>query len=291
MKAHYKHIPAIESKLFKSVIQNNSKEFDYPWHYHPEFELTYILSSQGVRYVGNSMENYFEEDLVLIGSNMPHCWIKSEDQQSSSRAIVIYLKEDFLDNTWMQSYEFEAIHQLLKLSGKGIKFDKEVALAVREKLFELLTLPPLEKLLLLLQILQDLARTAKFHLLCEQGFTYELNTTNNERINIVYKYIEKNYREKISLADIAAQVNMNEEYFSRFFSNIMNKSFFEFLNEYKINRACKLLIETDKQVSEICYAAGYESIPFFYRQFKKFKNCQPKSYRLKYQKIPSLVIL
>jgi YesN/AraC family two-component response regulator len=64
----------------------------------------------------------------------------------------------------------------------------------------------------------------------------------------------------------------------------MKKSFFEFLNEYKINRACKLLIETDKQISEICYAAGFESIPFFYRQFKKFKCCQPKSYRVNYQK-------
>ncbi len=65
----------------------------------------------------------------------------------------------------------------------------------------------------------------------------------------------------------------------------MKKSFFEFLNEYKINRACKLLIETDKQVSEICYASGFESIPFFYRQFKKFKSCQPKTYQLNYQKM------
>lgn len=291
MKAHYKHIPAIESNLFKSLIQKNSKEFDYPWHYHPEFELTYILGSQGVRYVGNSMENFSEEDLVLIGPNMPHCWIKTGTDQEPSKAIVVYLKEDFVDKTWMGSYEFDAIRQLLKLSGKGVKFDKAVALKLKDKFYELLTLPPLKKLLLLLEILQELAQTSKFHLLCQQGFSYELNPTNNERINIVYKYIQNNYHLKISLADIAAQVSMSEEYFSRFFSKIMNKSFFEFLNEYKINRACKLLIETDKQVSEVCYASGYESIPFFYRQFKKFKDCQPKSYRQKYQKSPSLVIL
>lgn len=290
MKAHYKHIPAIESNLFKSVIQKNSKEFDYPWHYHPEYELTYILSSQGVRYIGNSMENYYEEDLVLVGTNMPHCWIKTGGEHQSVKAIVVYLKEDFFDKTWMESHEFDAIRQLLKLSAKGIKFDKTVALNIREKFFELLTLPPLKKLLLLLEILQELAQTTKFHLLCEQGFSYELNTTNNERINIVYKYVQKHYHQKISLADIAAEVNMSEEYFSRFFSKVMNKSFFEFLNEYKVNRACKLLIETDKQVSEVCYASGYESIPFFYRQFKKFKNCQPKSYRLKYQKVSPLVV-
>jgi AraC-like DNA-binding protein len=78
---------------------------------------------------------------------------------------------------------------------------------------------------------------------------------------------------------------MTEEYFSRYFSKTMKKPFFEFLNEYKINRACKLLIETDKQISEICYASGFESIPFFYRQFKKFKDCQPKTYRMNYQKV------
>ena len=89
---------------------------------------------------------------------------------------------------------------------------------------------------------------------------------------------------KISLEDIAKEVNMSEEYFSRYFSKIMKKSFFEFLNEYKINRACRLLIETDKSINEICYKSGFESIPFFYRQFKKFKHCQPKAYRLNYNK-------
>jgi len=284
MKPHYKPISSDESNLFKAAIQENEKEFEYPWHYHPEYELTYILTSQGVRYVGNSIENFFDDDLVLIGSNLPHCWINTADQQQPASAIVVYLKEEFLDKTWMQSCEFEAIRKLLDLSNKGIKFDKAVALRLKEKCFELLKLTSLEKIMLLLQILQELTQTNEYHFLCEQGFSYELNHSHNERINIVYKYIENHYQKKISLADIAAQVNMSEEYFSRFFSKIMKKSFFAFLNEYKINRACKLLIETDKQISEICYASGFESIPFFYRQFKKFKNCQPKNYRMNYQK-------
>ncbi len=114
------------------------------------------------------------------------------------------------------------------------------------------------------------------------GFVYELNPTNNERINAVYHFVRNNYQSKISLAAVAAHVNMSEEYFSRFFSKSLMKSFFTFLNEYRINQACKMLIETDKQVSEICYRTGFESIPFFYRQFKKVKNCAPQAFRLKY---------
>jgi AraC-like DNA-binding protein len=285
MKAHFKPISSLESNLFKADIQQSNKEFDYPWHYHPEYELIYILKSHGVRYVGNSIENFFDDDLVLVGTNLPHCWINAVDQQHPPEAVVIYLKEEFMDNLWMQSCEFEGIKQLLQASAKGIKFNKEFALQIKDRMLELVQLKPLEKLMSLLQILQDLSGTSQVQYLCEQGFSYDLNQTNNNRINTVYKYIQEHYQEKISLAGIAAQVNMNEEYFSRFFSKTMKKTFFEFLNEYKINKACKLLIETDKQVSEVCYAAGFESIPFFYRQFKKFKNCQPKTYQLNYQKI------
>lgn len=284
-KAHYKHIQPEESKLFTSVIQETNVQFEYPWHYHPELELTYILTSHGVRYVGNSIENFFDDDLVLVGSNLPHCWINSNVEQENASAIVVYLKEEFLDKTWMQSREFETIRKLLALSEKGVKFHKEVAIKLKDRCLKLVQLPPLERLMMLLEILQELANTNQYHLLCEQGFSNNLNYTYNERINIVYKYIEQHYREKISLADIAEQVRMTEGNFSRFFSKMMKKSFFEFLNEYRINRACKLLIETDKQVSEICYISGFESIPFFYRQFKKFKNCQPKLYRSNYQTI------
>src|SRR5579859_6408024 len=279
MRAHYKPIYSLESTLFDAVIQEDNKTFEYPWHYHPEYELTFILTGHGIRYVGNSMEDFYPNDFVLIGSNLPHCWINAAEQEETATAIVIYMRKEFLENVWMQAFEFESIRNLLELSRKGIKFDKDVALKFKDKLLQLLDLPPFEKFMFLLQILQELSQTQKSRILCEQGFTYDLNDTNNMRINVVYRYIQNNYRKKISLEDIAREVNMGEEYFSRYFSKIMKKSFFEYLNEYKINRACKLLFETDKSINEVCYMAGFESIPFFYRQFKKFKSCQPKAYR------------
>ncbi|MBS1736482.1 MAG: AraC family transcriptional regulator [Bacteroidetes bacterium] len=285
MKVNYKPIESNDSKIFKAEIQETEKDFEYPWHYHPEYELTYILKGHGVRYIGNNIENFFDNDLVLVGSNLPHCWINASEQEQNVSAIVLYLKKDeFLDKTWMGSSEFGAIRKLLSLSDKGIKFDNSVALKVKEKCLTLVQLPPFERVIALLNILQELAQTNRYHFLCEQGFSSDLNESQNETITIVYKYIENNFHKKISLTDIAAEVSMTEEYFSRFFSKVMKKPFFTFLNEYKVNKACKMLIETDKQISEVCYASGFESIPFFYRQFKKFKNCQPKNYRSEYQK-------
>ena len=134
-----------------------------------------------------------------------------------------------------------------------------------------------------MQILNDLSSTSEFRLLSQMGFVYELNQTNNERINAVYQFVRQNYQRNFLLGEVAAHVSMSEEYFSRFFSKSLKKSFITFLNEYRINRACKLLIQTDKQVSEICYSSGFESIPFFYRQFKKIMKSPPQAYRVQYQ--------
>ncbi|WP_074243199.1 AraC family transcriptional regulator [Chitinophaga niabensis] len=284
MKPRYKPIPS-ESNLFKVEFQNTSEVFDYPWHYHPELEITYILNGKGVRYVGNTIENFYEDDLVLLGSNLPHAWNHTADPSQQVIAIVIYLKEEFLDKTWMQSIEFETVRKLLAAMSKGIKIDTHVASRLKPKFIDLVNASSFERLMILLQILQELSLNTEFRYLCEQEFMVDLNLNDKERINAVYKFIQTNYKQQISLADISSKLNMTEEYFSRFFSKTMKKPFFEFLNEYKINRACKLLIETDKQVSEVCYASGFESLPFFYRQFKKFKNCQPKNYRQDYQKI------
>jgi AraC-like DNA-binding protein len=280
MKPTYKSVSLIDSKSFKVIRQDNKQEFDFPWHYHPEFELTFISNSQGIRYVGNNIEDFCENDLVLLGSNLPHCWINTGDQEEPSRAVVIYLNKDLVK--WLSDEQFKGISALFEKSNQGIKFSPGVALKVKARLYELFNADPFEKYIILLQILNELSSTTEFHLLSQMGFAYELNHTNNERINAVYQFVRKNYQNKITLSDVANHVNMSEEYFSRFFSKSLMKSFFTFLNEYRINRACKLLIETDKQVSEICYSAGFESIPFFYRQFKKIKNCAPQAYRLKY---------
>jgi AraC-like DNA-binding protein len=98
-------------------------------------------------------------------------------------------------------------------------------------------------------------------------------------MNTVYQFVRKNYQDKVTLAQIASEVHMSEEAFSRFFSKLMNKPFFTFLNEYRINAACQMLIETDKPVSDVAMESGFETLPFFYRQFSKFKKLSPKRFR------------
>lgn len=282
MKAQYKPIVPLESNSFKAEHQLREK-FDSPWHYHSEYELTLILSGNGVRYVGNHFEDFCEHDLVLVGPNLPHCWTTLGPQSTYSSAIVIQWREDFLGKDWINCKEFEIFKRLFKLSQKGVKFDECVALKLKEKFINLHSLQPLNKLTCLLEILQELTYTTHFHTLCDQNFKQNLNHIDNERLKTVFQFVDNHFSEKVTLKELSAKVCMTEESFSRFFSKVMNKPFFFFLNEYRINMACKLLLETEMSVASICYEIGYESFPFFHRQFKKFKNCTPQKFRKQYQ--------
>jgi AraC-like DNA-binding protein len=282
MKAHYRPVLPLESNSFRAEHQVREK-FDSPWHYHSDYELTLILSSNGVRYVGNHFEDFYEHDLVLLGPDLPHCWTTLGQQYAPASAIVIQWREDFLGGDWINCKEFEIFKNLFNLSQKGVKFDECVAFKLKEKFLKLVNLQPLHKLTSLLEILQELTFTTHFHTLCDQNYKHKLNQTDNERLKTVFQFVDNNFSEKVNLKQLSAKVCMTEESFSRFFSKVMNKPFFFFLNEYRINMACKLLLETDMSVASICYQIGYESFPFFFRQFKKFKKCTPQKFRKQYQ--------
>ncbi len=282
MRPQFEPIEPLEANSFKAFHQIK-KEFDFPYHYHPEYELTYILSSDGVRYVGNEFQNFSENDLVLLGPNLPHCWKNGEEQTTTASALVIQWKEDLLGKDWLETKEFAAIKKMHALSVKGIKFSEKVAKAVKTEMQQLVSLDPFSKLIRLVAILEKLSHSNDYNLICKDDFTHQTSSSDSERINQIYHFVKINYHKKIMLTDVADIVCMTEESFSRFFSKVMKKKFFSFLNEYRINAACKQLIESDIPIAQVCYNAGYETIPFFYRQFKKFKKCSPQFYRSQFK--------
>lgn len=262
--------------LKKQDIQPN------PMHYHPIYEMNFVIKGLGIRHIGDSIEQFEEGDLILLGPNIPHCWKSTHNDQQPYSSLVIQWNESFLGNGWGSISELEHIRRLLKLSSKGIKFERYIANEIKNKQSELLMLPPFEKLILLLELLNNLAKTNEFKILSANELSLS-NHINNKRIDIVCRYIEEKYAEKITLAKIASLVNMSEGAFSRFFSQTAKKPFFSFLNEYRIKMACKILSETDMNADEVGYACGYECNQFFYRQFSRYTNCSPQTFRKKSQ--------
>ncbi len=284
MKAFFEKIFPFDTSSFR-VRSIEMEEFDAPWHYHPEYELTYILSSKGVRYVGNHFENFMEGDLVLLGPNLPHCWKNSGKQSTSASAVVIQWKDDLFGQDWFLKNEFESVHKLLQASRMGVKFETKLAEQLKANFLELLSVPKFEKIICFLRILNALSQHKDFSKVCASNYSDTVHQGDQERINTIFQYVKDNYHQKITLTGVSSKVHISEESFSRFFSNFLGKPFFTFLNEYRINAACNLLIETNLTVSEVALASGFESLPFFFRQFKKYKGCSPRHFKSVYQGI------
>jgi len=252
------------------------------FHFHPEYELNLVTRSTGLRYVGSSIGHFEEGDLILLAPNVPHCWQSAPSRQHPYTSLVIQWREDIFGGGLNAVPEFEHIQRLLLLAGRGIKFDKHVADEIRKRENDLLDLPPFEKLIMFLQLMNELARTKEFTVLSDHDVTAAVDQ-HSSRITTIYAYIKERYREKITLADAARQVNMSEGAFSRFFSQTTQKPFFSFLNEFRISAARRLLAESDLQAKEVGFACGYECPQFFYRQFAKYVKCSPQAYRRQVQ--------
>lgn len=281
MKAQYEKITASPENSFKAFIFEN-ENFDAPWHFHTEFELTFIAKGKGIRYVGNSIEKFEEGDFILLGSNLPHCWKDSIRPESRVKSLVFQWNNELLGDGWLEKQEFGSIKALMFRASEGIKFNEEYAQGKLKTLKRLMQYSPYKRLIGFLQLLQELSITKEYETLTTPGFLPNLNHKANHRIDMVYDFVQNNYDKKIKLDEVSSLVSMGNEAFCRFFKRTLNKSFFAFINEYRINLSCKMLIETNMQISQIAYACGYESLPFFYRQFKKFMGCSPLVYRKNY---------
>ncbi|WP_455796586.1 helix-turn-helix domain-containing protein [Clostridium butyricum] len=114
------------------------------------------------------------------------------------------------------------------------------------------------------------------------------NTSESENYKVEYiktiiSYIQKNYSEKIYIKDMARQINMNEQYFCRFFKSMIGRSPIEYLNEYRIKKIEELLISTDRKVMDICLECGFNNMGNFINVFKKFTGMSPIKYRQEFK--------
>lgn len=258
--------------------------FTFPWHFHPEFELVYILKSFGKRFVADHVGDFDEGDLVLLGSNLPHFWKNDEiffdnDPRYLVNAIVVHFSPDFFGHQIENYPEFYPIRKLLNLASRGISFSRVVSEEMNPSLKKLLKLKGLERTLFFLKILDKLARTNEFKLLAGENYRSDLHDWSSNRLDKVMHIINSSYREQVRMETVASHIGMNPSAFSRYFREKTGKSFTDFVLEMRIGYACKLLIEGNHSVSQICFESGFNNLSNFNRCFKKITSLTPVLYR------------
>jgi len=278
LKASFESIKASGHSSFVTR-QFTEERFSAPYHFHPEYELTLILKGRGKRYIGTHMQDYDEGDLVLIGSNLPHCWKTTAGNSGKSISIVVHFQKDFLGNAFFTVPEMNRILQLLNNSSRGIQFTGNTSL-LQQKIKGILNEPvSFRKLLLLLEILHDLANSNNYIVLDKQNESPLLPAVEKERIHAAMAYIVENFQKKISLKSVAAATNMTPEAFCKYFKKLTRKTFIEVVNDYRIDFAIGQLVKTEKAIVQIGFDSGFNDISNFYKTFKDRTGTSPLGYR------------
>ncbi len=249
------------------------------WHFHPEFELVYIEGASATRHVGNHISQYTNSDLVLIGSNIPHLNF-DHGVTNTYRKEVLHIKPSFKEDFISQMPELLSLERLLELSKYGLAFTGTTKKEVGELLKQLHLLAPFEFFMQSITILKKLAQSAEFELLHTKPYINRYSKKEQERIREIYALVDEQYQNKITLDQVAALCNLTKPAFCRYFKKATGSTFINFLNQYRISQAKRLLL-MGKNVSETCYECGFESLSYFNRSFKKITGENPSVFKKK----------
>ena len=276
---------------FSFQVRHDKVPYFYDkWHYHPEVELVDIIKGSGTQFIGNDIGRFSPGDMILVGANLPHLWRCDQqyyegDERLIAESSVLHFAPSALGAAFWAMPENKGLANLLERAKLVIIIEGAARKAILKYMKQLETLSNTGRTIQLLQILEAatsmedtrtiLSRTANnsvFH-----------DSTESDRMNQIYQYIFNNYQQKITLDDIAKVAHISPHSFCRFFKSKTKKSFSTFLTEVRIHHACKLLVETDQPVSDICYESGFNNFSNFNRHFKLLKNKSPLQHRQQFQ--------
>jgi AraC-like DNA-binding protein/mannose-6-phosphate isomerase-like protein (cupin superfamily) len=269
------------------VKQREMPHFTYPWHFHPEFEILYVIDGSGTRFVADNIEEFQSGDMALIGSTLPHFWRSDEKYMNSGgqlkvKYIVIQFPHDFLKDEIANYPEYHLIGNLLERASRGIWFPSEFTRKIANKIIKVAKSNGFERIILLQDLLQTLAKTNDYKLLAGELYQHEKHSFTNFRLIKVIQFLTTNYQRKIELENVAEIANLHPAAFCRFFKEKTGKSLSEYVNDMRIGYACRLIIEGKMSVSQISFESGFNNLSNFNRTFKRHTKFTPTEYYRKF---------
>ena len=269
-----------------NIVERHKTEFTYPLHRHREFELNFVEHGSGVqRIVGDSVETIGDFDLVLIGAeNLEHVWENGTCKSSDIREITIQFSPDFLGEELLGKNQFDSIRKMLKAADHGIAFSMEAIMRIYDSLSGLANdQNNFLQFLKVLYILNELSK-GPYKVLASSSFAHSARNQESRRVTKVKQYINDHYAEELRLGDLASLVGMSPSAFSRFFKLRTGKSLSDYVLDIRLGYAARLLVDSTKNISEICYECGFNNLSNFNRIFKAKRSITPREFRALYKK-------
>ncbi|MDT0608603.1 AraC family transcriptional regulator [Croceitalea rosinachiae] len=278
MKPIYESIIPYSNISFKVESYNaESCCMSAGWHIHPEYEIVYVKNGSGILRIGDKTHYYKNGVLVFLAGNIPHSDFGNK-QYENSQEVVIQFSKEFVDEKLNLFPELGCIKKLIQTSKHVLIFHDSVKSYLSNSFEHFSDLSNQGKLINLLSILNYLSTTNDFHKLIHFGLPKEFREKETFRLKNIFEYINNNYNHKIEIKDIAIKVGLTPNSFSRFFKKMTNRTFIDFLNEFRIRKAVDSLNERDMTISEVMFLSGFSSPSYFSKQFIKYQGTTPSNY-------------
>jgi AraC-like DNA-binding protein len=286
MKAQLLKVPLISDGSF-TLRQFRQSNVNSKWHYHPEIELIRIHHGTGTQFMGDNIKRFETDDIVLVGSNLPHFWRYDDEQNSTEETLfstVIHFSENLWGERFMDLPENFSIKNLFIKSKRGILLKGDTCYKVANLMEKIRISEGTYRLIYLLEslLIISLASPDETITLSSQGFEYQSSVFEQERVNTIYEYAFKNFKERIPLNVIANEAGLVPSSFCRYFKSKTGKSFTDFILELRVGHACKLLHENKLNVKQICYESGFNNFSSFHKHFKAITGFSPQNYQNSY---------
>lgn len=274
-----------DESFFIGIFQDNLEKCS--WHYHNNFEISFITEGSGKRIVADSIEEFQPGDLVFLGRNIPHVWIADKEHGTwTSRTLeMVFLQftSEVLSQQMLCLPEFKNVAKAISMSERGIQIVGQTLNEVSELLLQMPYLKGFERMTQFLTILDIIGRSDSILYLATKDYLKTKFTTLNKRIAMVHEFLMNNYRGEVDLKALAEMTNMAEGSLCRFFKQHIGMTVFEYLNKIKVEFACKLLMDPDLSILDVCLDSGFNNLSHFNKQFKKATGLPPKEYRKQFK--------
>jgi len=278
MKIDLEIILPDEGSSFRLLhTKTTAEKFPWQYHYHPEYEIVCVLNGDGTRHVGNHFSTYENGDLVLMGPNLPHSGF-GLNAHGIHEEIVVQIKDEVFKESILTRPEMNDISLLLEKAKYGLWFYGNTKMKVTKKFKKLIKLSAFEKYLELLSALYVMAASNEYELLNPNVDLSSLLKKNNSRLQNIFTYVEQHYNEEVNIKKVAAIANLSVPSFCNYFKKLMNCTFTDFINQYRIQRACALILH-EKSVTEISYDCGFNNVAYFNKVFKGIMKKTPTEYK------------
>lgn len=277
MKLQFEKIEPEAGSSFRVIHLTEAETCRVYWHYHPEYEIVYMPTGSGQRRVGTNVSRYDTGELVFIGPNLPHLNF-SYGKKGQYEEVVVQMRDNFLGDTFLQKPELAAIRRLFERAHTGLTFGVDTKQRVGPWLAQLPDQPPFERMLTLLRVLETLAAAPDVEPLHANGIRFDLNPKEQERISRVCQYVEEHYTQPIDVRAVADLASLTVPAFCRYFKRMTHLTFTDFVNEYRVNQARRLL-HSARTIADVSTDVGFNNLSHFNKTFRAVTGQTPGAYR------------